>query len=158
MIDLANPAELDVHVRQQCAVEAIPEHEGVVALLARSALGSDAVALAVANKHYKELFVASPVADHVIEGYVDLLVDTPEGLIVVDYKTDSATSEAEIAAKLATYELQGASYAAAIESVTGRPVIDCRFVFCTTSGAIERSVTDLESLKERVKEQLRSAD
>ncbi len=154
MVDLANPRDLDVHVRQQCAVEAIPEHEGVVALLARSALASDAVALAVANKHYKELFVASPVADRVIEGYVDLLVDTPDGLIVVDYKTDSATSEAEIDEKLATYELQGAAYAAAIETVTGREVIDCRFVFCGTKGAIERSVSGLDALKLGVRDQL----
>lgn len=156
MIDLADPTDLDLHVKQQCAVEAIPEHEGVVALLARSALASDAVQLAIdaAGKgatHHKELFVAAPVGNRVIEGYVDLLIDTPEGLIVVDYKTDSARTEAEIDAKLASYALQGASYAVALETVTNRPVIDCLFVFCNTKGAIERSVTDLEGLKAQVR-------
>jgi ATP-dependent helicase/nuclease subunit A len=154
MVDLADPVDLDVHVRQQCAIEAIPEHEGVVALLARSALASEAVTLAVAHHHHKELFVAAPVGDRVIEGYVDLLVDTPQGLIVVDYKTDSARTEEAIDAKLATYELQGAAYAVAIETVTGRSVIDCRFVFCGTKGAIERSVSDLDTLKQQVREQL----
>ena len=154
MVDLADPADLDVHVRQQCAIEAIPEHEGVVALLARSALASEAVALGVAHHHHKELFVAAPVGDRVIEGYVDLLVETPEGLIVVDYKTDSARTDDEIDAKLTTYELQGAAYAVAIEAATGRPVIDCRFVFCNTGGAAERSVTDLDGLKQRVSDQL----
>lgn len=154
MIDLADPVDLDLHVRQQCAIEAIPEHEGVVALLVRSALGSKAVQRAVAdgrNAHHKELFVAAPVGDRVIEGYVDLLIDTPDGLVVVDYKTDAARTEAEIEAKLATYELQGASYAVALETVTGRKVIDCLFVFCNTKGAIERSVVDLDGLKERVR-------
>lgn len=151
MIDFANPVDLDAHVRQQCAVEAIPEHVGVVALLARSALNSEAVQLAINQQHHKELFVAAPVGDRVIEGYVDLLIDTPEGLIVVDYKTDSARSDAEIDAKLATYALQGASYAVALEAVTGRAVIDCRFVFCNTKGANERSVEDLEGLKAQVR-------
>ncbi len=154
MVDLADPVDLDLHVQQQCAVEAIPEHEGVVALLARSALASSAVQLAIGVTHYKELFVAAPVGDRVIEGYVDLLIDTPDGLIVVDYKTDSARTEAEIDTKLASYELQGASYAVALETVTGRPVIDCLFVFCNTKGAIERSVADLDGLKARVRDLL----
>ena len=164
MVDLADPVDLDLHVKQQCAIESIPGHEGVVALLARSALASGAVQLAIdaAGRgathypvaHYKELFVAAPVGDRVIEGYVDLLIDTPEGLIVVDYKTDSARTEAEIDAKLASYELQGASYAVALETVTGRTVIDCLFVFCNTRGAIERSVADLDGLKARVRDLL----
>ncbi len=71
MVDLSDPVDLDLHVKQQCAIEAIPEHEGVVALLARSALASGAVQLAIdaagngaaahAITHYKELFVAAPV-------------------------------------------------------------------------------------------------
>jgi len=73
---------------------------------------------------------------------------------VVDYKTDSARSEAEIDAKLASYELQGASYAVALETVTNRRVIDCLFVFCNTKGAIERSVADLDGLKAQVRELL----
>ena len=38
---------------------------------------------------HKELYVAAPVGDRVIEGYVDLLVETPDGLVIVDYKTDT---------------------------------------------------------------------
>ena len=158
MIDLADPADLDVHVRQQCAIEAIPDHVGVVALLVRSALGSEAVALAVAHRHHKELFVAAPVGERAIEGYIDLLVDTPDGLVVVDYKTDSARTEAEIDAKLASYELQGAAYAVAVETAVGRPVIDCRFVFCAAKGAIERSVSDLPALKSQVRGVLGGSD
>jgi len=86
-----------------------------------------------------------------IEGYIDLLVETPEGLVVIDWKTDSASSPKEIDAKLAGYELQGAAYAVALEESTGLNVVDCRFVFCKASGAIERAVTDLTGAKQRVR-------
>ena len=111
--------------------------------MVRSALESRAVRLAATHPHHKELYVAAPVGERVIEGYVDLLIEKDGDLVVVDYKTDSARSEAEVDAKLAAYELQGASYAVALEAVTGQRVVECRFVFCRPSGAIERSVADL---------------
>jgi len=151
LIDLSAPADLDAHAARQSEVEAIPELADQVASRVRVALASDAVALAVAHRHHKELYVAAPVGDRVIEGYVDLLVETPEGLVVVDYKTDSARTEAEIDAKLAAYELQGAAYAVALEVATGRPVVDCRFVFCQPTRAVERSVGDLDAAKARVR-------
>ena len=98
--------------------------------------------------------MAAPVGDRVIEGYIDLLIETPEGLIVVDHKTDAANSEAEINAKLSTYELQGAAYAVALEEVTGLDVIDCRFIFCRASGAIEPSVVDLAAATAQVRQSL----
>jgi ATP-dependent exoDNAse (exonuclease V) beta subunit len=151
LIDLAAPTDLDAHAARQADVEAIPDLADQVAARVRTALASGAVKLAIANRHHKELYVAAPVGDRVIEGYVDLLVDAPDGLIVVDYKTDSARTEAEIDAKLAAYELQGAAYAVALEAVTGRSVVDCRFVFCQATRAIERSVADLPAAKARVR-------
>lgn len=151
VLDLVSPQALDPIISEQCDLEAIPEHVNVVAALVRSALESEAVKLAAEHPHHKELFLSAPVGDRVIEGYVDLLVEGPDGLVVVDYKTDSARSEAEIDAKLAAYELQGASYAAALEAVTGMTVAECRFVFCRSSGAIERTVADLPGAMERVR-------
>ena len=130
LIDLANPRGLDALACQQSDVESIPDLAEQVAARVRSALTSDAVKLALAHRHYKELYVAAPEGDRVIEGYIDLLIDTPDGLVVVDYKTDSARSEADIDAKLAAYELQGAAYAVALEAVLGQSVVECRFVFC----------------------------
>jgi ATP-dependent helicase/nuclease subunit A len=151
VLDLADPREIDAHARRQCEVESIPELAEQVAATVRGALASDTVRRAVAAPHHKEIFVAAPVGDRVIEGYVDLLIEAPEGLIVVDYKTDSARTEGEIDEKLAAYELQGASYAVVLEAVTGRRVVDCRFVFCRSNGAIERSVHDLDAAKARVR-------
>lgn len=155
LIDLADPPDsLDPIIVRQCEIEAIPDSVNTVAALVRSALASPAVALAAAHPHHKELFVSAPVGDRVIEGYVDLLVEGPDGLVVIDYKTDSANSPAEIDAKLATYELQGASYAVALEAVTGERVAEVRFVFAKGSGAIERSVVDLPDAMARVRAQL----
>ncbi len=156
VLDLSSPPALDPIIAEQCDLEAIPEHLNVVAALVRSALGSDAVQLAATHPHHKELFLSAPVGDRVIEGYVDLLIEGPSGLIVVDYKTDSARSEAEIDAKLAAYELQGASYAVALEAVTGMTVAECRFVFCRASGAIERTVSDLPAAMAQVRSVLAS--
>ena len=79
------------------------------------------------------------------------MIETPDGLVVVDYKTDSAKSEADIDAKLAAYELQGATYAVALEAATGARVVDCRFVFCQPARVVERSIADLPDAKERVR-------
>jgi len=151
LADLAAPAGLDELVRQQCDAHGIPDHTGIVHRLIGAALGSEAVALAAQHNHFKELFVTAPVHGRTIEGYVDLLVETPDGLIIVDYKTDAVRSEEDVDAKLRAYELQAAAYAVALEIVTDTPVIDCQLVFCTASGAIERSIQQLDQVKDRVR-------
>ena len=62
------------------------------------------------------------------EGFVDLLVDEPDGLVVVDYKTDrvSGVMAADVAGR---HRLQVAAYANALEAATGRPVSRCVLVF-----------------------------
>jgi ATP-dependent helicase/nuclease subunit A len=154
IVDLAAPLDLESHVRRQCESESIPEHVETVMALVRSALAAPAIKQAARSPHHKELFIAAPLGSRVVEGYIDLLVETPEGLVVIDYKTDSVSSAAQVDAKLAAYELQGAAYAAVLEAVTGQKVVDCRFVFCVKSGAIERSVADLPAAIDRVRETL----
>lgn len=151
VIDLADPVGLDELARRAAEAEAVPELAATVAALARSALASDAVRLAAAHEHHREVYVAAPVGGRVLEGYVDLLVVTPDGLVVVDHKTDAARSEAEVDAALAAYELQGAAYAEALARSTGLPVVDVRFVFCRPGGpAVERRVADLPAARARV--------
>ncbi len=152
LLDLTEqpPAHLRAQVDQQCAIEAIDELADTVETFVRAALASDAVRLAAVHTHHKELYLAAPVGARIIEGYIDLLIETPQGLVVVDYKTDGVRTEAEVDAKLDHYELQAATYAAALEHVTGRPVHECRFVFCRASGAIERRVRDLPAAVDRI--------
>jgi ATP-dependent helicase/nuclease subunit A len=152
LVDLHQPATLVAEAARQAELEAIPELTDTVVAMARSALESATVRNA--ERFHREVYVAAPVGQQVLEGYVDLLVDTPDGLVVVDYKTDTVRSEAEVDEKLAAYELQGAAYAVALETVTGLPVVGCRFVFCRPGGAIEREVADLPAAMERVRRAL----
>jgi ATP-dependent helicase/nuclease subunit A len=150
LLDLRQPQHVAELARQQCAAEAIVELAGNVERLVQVALQSDAIRLAAAHPHHKELYVAAPVGRRVVEGYVDLLIETPVGLVVVDYKTDAVHDEAEIDARLEHYELQGAAYVAALEAVTGRSVVECRFVFLRPNGAVERRIRDLAGSRRRL--------
>ncbi|MEJ7719778.1 MAG: PD-(D/E)XK nuclease family protein [Ilumatobacteraceae bacterium] len=154
-IDPDSPV-IDQIAAREAELEAVVEAASQVAAAARSALRSDAVAAARRMTHHKEMFVAAPVGVSAVEGYIDLLVETPEGLVIVDYKTDTVRNIDEIDAKLARYSLQGATYAVALEAVTGLPVVDCRFVFCRAAGAIERSVADLPAAMDEVRARLAS--
>ncbi len=94
------------------------------------------------------MYVAAPVTDATgaattLEGYVDLVYRRPDGLVVVDYKTDAWRDDTDLDAKVARYRLQGASYAVALEAATGEHVAECVFLFLSETAARERSVSDL---------------
>ncbi len=80
--------------------------------------------------HWQELYVGTAIDGVVLEGYIDLLVRGAEGLVVVDYKTDSVGGDDELQAKLARYAPQLGAYGCALESVLGEPVVGARLVFC----------------------------
>ncbi len=151
-LDLSNvdEAEIDSLSDAQAWAEGIPEHVETVRASVRSALRAPIVESCTTARHWKELFVAAPVGEVTVEGYVDLLVETPDGLVIVDYKTDSVTNEAEVDAKLDRYSLQGAAYAAAVEVATGYVVVDVQFVFARPEGPIVRSVDDLAVRRQHV--------
>jgi ATP-dependent helicase/nuclease subunit A len=144
-VDLTSPfdTDLDALCAAQAWAESVPEHKGEIRASVESALRAPIVAACATARHWKELYVAAPLGDVTIEGYVDLLVEMPEGLIVVDYKTDAVRSEAAIDAKLERYSLQGAAYAVAVEISTGRSIADVQFVFARPEGPITRSIDDL---------------
>ena len=151
-LDLAavDEADIDSLSDAQAWAESVPEHIETIAASVRSALQAPIVASCSTARHWKELFVAAPVGGVTIEGYVDLLVETPEGLVVVDYKTDSVRNVAEVDAKLDRYSLQGAAYAAAVEAATGLTVVDVQFVFARPDGPVVRSVDDLAVRRQQV--------
>ncbi len=133
--DLATGHDIDTLARAQCAAEGVIGLEERVASLARSALATPIVRSVVAGaEHWRELFVAAPVGDRVLEGYVDLLVRTPEGLVIVDYKTDQWSGPVQTSERLARYRLQLAAYGAALESALGEPVRGGILVRCSADG------------------------
>ena len=162
--DLADPSGADVAdlAVWQAQVEGIPEAASEIERKVRAALASDIVRDAVRARHWREVHVGALVdrpgetggGDEevlVLEGFIDLMYETAEGLVVVDYKTDAVRSRAQVTAALARYAPQGAAYALAVEAVTGRPVARVVFLFLAGDEAVAVEVPDLESEVERVR-------
>jgi ATP-dependent exoDNAse (exonuclease V) beta subunit len=143
--DLATGEGIDDVAAAQAAAEGVIGYEHDIAARARAALNAPVVRDALEHRYRREMYVGAPVDgfDGVIEGYVDLVVERPDGLVVVDYKTDAWHDDDDLDAKVARYRLQGATYALALATATGRPVNRCVFVFLGPEGAVEREVSDL---------------
>lgn len=153
-IDLATGEGIAETARAQAMAEGIANAVNRIERLTQNARASEAVRAAVASgRYWREVYVGCEVEGTVIEGFIDLLYESPEGLVVVDYKTDSAPNEAAIAEAMERYRLQGAAYALAVEQALGRPVARCVFVF--TEPKAERAVPDLEAAKGEIEERLR---
>jgi ATP-dependent helicase/nuclease subunit A len=140
--DLEHGHDIDALADAQCAAEGIIGLEASVAALDRSALSAPAVRAAMSAEHHRELFVAAPIGDRVLEGYVDLLVRTDDGYVIVDYKTDAWRQGSDRAERIARYRRQLAAYAVALEHVIGEPIVGGVLVHCRTSGDAEQIELD----------------
>jgi ATP-dependent helicase/nuclease subunit A len=157
-VDLASGEELEALVEHHCAAEAIHGHASEVERLVRAALAAPSVMDAARTEHWRELYVCAPVGERLLEGYVDLLYRSQEGLVLIDYKTTALTERDQLERLVAHYEAQGAAYALALETAVCEPVAKVRFVFLTLDGAIERDIDDLPAARQRVRAQLVAGD
>ncbi len=147
-----DPATIDALAMQHAHLEAVPDAAETIAALVRSALQAPSVMAAnAAARSWRELYVAAPVGDRAVEGYIDLLYESAEGLILIDYKTDTISGPVEADAKTDRYALQTATYALALEASTGLEVVAAVLVFCTTGAPLERVVPDLAGRKDEVR-------
>jgi ATP-dependent exoDNAse (exonuclease V) beta subunit len=142
-IDLATAAGLDDAVAAQCQAEAVPDRAATVRELVRSALGSPAVQAAASAEHWREVYACTPIGDRLLEGYVDLLYRSADGLVVVDHKTAATSDPHELDRRVEGYRLQGAAYAVAVGRATAESVVRVVFLFLTPDGAVERELQDL---------------
>ena len=150
-VDFATGRGLERLAERQAAAEGVSGRTQVVAGLARAALDTAVAREAAASEHWRELFVAAPFGGRLLEGYVDLAYRGPEGLVVIDWKTDTVAGDDGVEARLARYRLQGAAYAAALEAVTGEPVARMVFVFLDRHGAVEAELPHLrDAMKDAV--------
>jgi ATP-dependent exoDNAse (exonuclease V) beta subunit len=158
-IDLETGAGLEATARAQALAEGVAGREREVRALVESVLASPTVR-AIADggwPRWREVPVAADVDGVLLEGFIDLLARTPDGLLVVDYKTDAAPTDADLDAAVTRYSVQGAAYALALEATLGEPVTGCVFVFARARGAVERAVEDLPAAVSAVREQLAGA-
>lgn len=116
--------------------------------MARAGLESDLVRRAAAGEYWRETFVGAngfdadggeAVGAPVLEGFIDLVVRTGDGrLMIVDYKTD-AVADGGYAAKDAFYRPQIEAYAKALHAATGtRP--SAYLLYLQPEGAVCRQV------------------
>ena len=128
-IDLATGEGIEHRARAQAIAEGVPDREAEVVRLAGAAVNSDIVRRAVASKRiWREVPVAAPVGNGSLHGFIDLLFEEDNGLVVVDYKTDDVTDQ-QLPVVMERYRLQGGAYAHAIEQITGKPVKEVVFLF-----------------------------
>jgi ATP-dependent helicase/nuclease subunit A len=122
------------------------------AQLATACWSSPPVRDAAGRRHWKEVAVSAAFDGILVEGYVDLLVETDDGLIVVDYKTDK---DGDVGAAERRYALQLGAYAVALEAATGSTVTEAWVVMAAgpaSDGAAPaaRIAVD-QALRERVR-------
>jgi ATP-dependent exoDNAse (exonuclease V) beta subunit len=116
--------------------------EGVIEAFCRSALASEVVAEAARLRHWREVYVGIPYGDGVLEGYIDLLYRSPDGLVVVDYKTDSWRSELDLEEKVDRYQVQLQAYGRAVVEAAGEAVAGLVLLFLSTSGSSRKVSLD----------------
>jgi ATP-dependent helicase/nuclease subunit A len=144
-VDLGTGDGVAGMVAAQAVAEGVANRERLIGALVRSALAHPLVMDAAARRHWRELYVATLLdrgpdggGDPVLlEGYVDLVVEADDGLVVVDHKTDAVDDIGELVARAASYRTQVAAYAEALERATGRLVPRCVLLFLAATGATE---------------------
>ena len=155
-----DPSQLDQVAEDQAKTQGISSENGTISALTESVLTSTTVREAAGTEHWKELFVAAQVDNTVVEGYIDLLYRTDDGLVVVDYKTDDIHDDDVFQDKIDRYKLQVAAYSLAVEQAVGEEVIRCVLVFAR-QGQEAREVAiaddDLASAQQEVRARLASA-
>ncbi len=104
-----------------------------------AALASHTVAEAARGRYWQEVFVTAPLDDGlVLEGFIDLLYETPDGrLVVVDFKTDAVADSSVVEQKTGYYRLQGATYAWCAQQATGMEVERIVFQFLARDDVAE---------------------
>jgi ATP-dependent exoDNAse (exonuclease V) beta subunit len=98
---------------------------------------------AASRPHWRETYVGTVVGDRVLEGFIDLVYEDDDGLVIVDYKTDTVPLAA-LDRRVAYYRPQVAAYVAGLAAATGRPVARAVLLFLSPGGAVERVVDDLD--------------
>ena len=151
-IDLATGDGLDAAVAAQCEAEAIPDRADAGARAGRRTRSAHRrSSRRPASAHWREVYACTPVDGRLLEGYIDLLYRTDDGLVVVDYKTSATDDPAELDRRVEGYRLQGASYALTIAATTAEPVSRVTFLFLTPNGPVERHLDDLDAAVEHVR-------
>ena len=158
-VDLKTAEGLEHIAAAQAAAEGLGAGEAdIVTGLARRALQSPELQELLADclGYWREVFVSAQVEGVLVEGFIDLLVQCPNGrYVILDYKTDSGADHDRLETLMERYKYQGAAYALALKASLGVDVQDIWFLFCATDPAAALRVSRPDETFERVLEYLK---
>ena len=72
-----------------------------------------------------------------LQGVVDCWFETPDGIVVVDFKTDHVQTDEEVARHAELYRGQLAAYSLALSRVLGKPVVRKALYFLQVGKTVE---------------------
>ena len=133
-IDLLTGEGLEDICRAQAEAEGIGDAAKDVLELSRNALATETVQELIESvkkgsaNYYREVFVSTKLGDRLVEGFIDLLIDAPDGITIVDYKTDRLTTK-QVQELGPEYEVQMGLYAWAVGETTGKLVREATLLF-----------------------------
>ncbi len=119
--------------------------------LVTGALNAPIVAEALTHRFWREVPVAATISDVLIDGYIDLLFEDSDGLVIVDYKTDAFADAGDLDHLVERYRAQVAAYAVALEAAVARPVSRICLLFTHRLGAELREIPDPSDAKQEVR-------
>lgn len=155
-IDLVTGEGLESASRAQAEIEGISARWREVASLVKNALDFDVVQrlagryVAGEADFYREVFVSAALDGQLVEGFIDLLIHGPDGMVVVDYKTDSVDTDEGMKAAVQQHAIQLGLYTWAAQEVTGRRVREAALLFLRPK--VEHLFTDIDTLVADAKE------
>ena len=85
----------------------------------------------------EEIYGAAAGEQLLLQGVVDCCLDEPDGLVIIDYKTDRVRTAQEIQERGKRYRGQILSYARAMERIHGKKVKQCLLYFITPGKTLE---------------------
>lgn len=150
-VDLAGASDLGETCRARALEENVAEHEDDIRRLVTGALNAPIVAEALTHRFWREVPVAATISGVLIDGYIDLLFEDSDGLVIVDYKTDAFAEDGDLDHLVERYRAQVAAYAVALEAAVARPVSRICLLFTHRLGAELREIADPSIAKQEVR-------
>lgn len=76
----------------------------------------------------REVPFAVETSGHILEGFIDMVIEGPDGMEIIDWKTDRVSAR-DVPARLEEYKLQAGLYVHGLQKATGLPVTRVTYVF-----------------------------
>jgi len=128
----ADDASIASYSRAQAVAEAVPHLASRIEDLVRWIVKESTAwqRAKAAPRALREVPFALVRDGDVIEGFIDMVLENPDGLEIIDWKTDGVTP-GEVPDRLQEYKLQAGLYVHGLRAATGLPISGVTYVFAS---------------------------